>query len=145
MPGKKAVFVIVDDDDKDCAIFKQALLHMAEEVPMSFATVFCIAVKEMEAWLLGDSNAIQTAYAAAKIQQLQGYIPDGEKSTWEFLAEIVYPGGLKRLRREDDAYYPIGRMKCEWASKIGSQLQLSKNNSPSFRYFMKKLDQICIT
>lgn len=61
--------------------------------------VFCIAVKEMEAWLLGDREAIQKAYPDAKMQYIKKYRQDEICDTWEVLAEMVYPHGLANLRK----------------------------------------------
>ncbi len=38
--------------------------------------VFCIAVKEMEAWLLGDREAIQKAYPMQRRQYIKKYRQD---------------------------------------------------------------------
>ena len=73
MPGKKAIFVILDSDDEDCAKLKHNFMHMYQELGISIQVVFCIANEEMEAWLLGDSDALVTAYPMSKRQLLQNF------------------------------------------------------------------------
>lgn len=140
MPGKKAIFVIMDSDDEDCTKMKHSLVQMYQELGLSIQVFFCIAIEEMEAWLLGDSEAVITAYPAAKRQLLQKYVQDSVIGTWEYLADIVYKGGLQALRRNASSYYEIGMFKCECARKIGEFLDIRRNASPSFNYFIGKLD-----
>lgn len=97
----------------------------------------------MEAWLLGDSEALLTAYPMAKRQLLQKYIQDSIIGTWEYLADIVYKGGLQTLKKNASSYYEIGKFKCECAKNIGALLDIRNNASPSFNFFIEKLDTFC--
>lgn len=140
MPGRKAIFVILDSDDEDCAKMKSSLIRMYQELEVSIHVFFCIAIEEIEAWLLGDSEALLMAYPAAKRQLLQKYVPDSIIGTWEYLADVVYKGGLQALKRNASSYYEKGMFKCECARNIGALLDIRKNVSPSFNYFIEKLD-----
>lgn len=59
---KVALFVVLDNDTRDTQIFREELEQVAIRENIVMDHVFCIAVEEMEAWLLGDRNAIQSAY-----------------------------------------------------------------------------------
>lgn len=140
MPGRKAIFVILDSDDEDCVNIKCSLVQMYRKLGISTQVFFCIAIEEIEAWLLGDGEALVTAYPMAKRQLLQKYIPDSIIGTWEYLADIVYKGGFQKLKRDASSYFEIGLFKCECARNIGALLDIGKNVSPSFKYFIGKLD-----
>lgn len=143
MPYKTAIFVILDCDDEDCVELKKSLVKMYNQLEIDTNVVFCIAIEEMEAWLLGDKEAVQRAFPSAKQQLLQKYVPDSIVGTWEKLADIVYKGGVRELRKNATSYYEIGLFKCECAKKIGMELDIRKNESPSFNYFVGKLDEFC--
>ena len=134
------IVVVLDNDKRDYHEFKGQLEQVAQVSVMLTDYVFCIAVKEMEAWLLGDEGAILKAYPSARRKYLQNYEQDGICDTWQVLADMVYPKGLKELKKKSGtAYTEIGRAKCEWADKIGCLLDLEHNNSPSFCKFIHEL------
>ena len=60
------VVVVVDLDDKNCAEFKQELINIAKQCNPPPNVLFRIAIEEMEAWLLGDLDAVRHAYPNAK-------------------------------------------------------------------------------
>jgi hypothetical protein len=88
----------------------------------------------MEAWLLGDPDAIVAAYPRAKRQVISAYCQDSVCGTWEVLADAVYPGGAKKLKEQ--GHQAIGLEKYRWAEQIGPHLDLDANQSPSFRKFV---------
>ena len=135
-----AIIIVLDNDKRDCKMFQQQLNQIAIDVKMVTDYVFCIAIKEMEAWLLGDSEAIFKAYPEARRKYLKDYVQDGIVETWEVLANMIYPGGLtKLLKVSKNSYNETGMSKCEWADKIGHQLVLENNSSPSFQEFIVAL------
>jgi hypothetical protein len=128
-----AVVVIVDLDDKDCLAFKQELLDILSACNPQPTTLFRIAIEEGEAWLLGDHNAVKTAYPRAKDQVLNAYVQDSICGTWEKLADAVYPGGSQKLKQS--GWPHTGRAKCEWAKNIAPHLDVENNRSKSFQIF----------
>lgn len=90
-----AIIVVLDNDQRDVEKFRQDLEQVAKESLMFTDPVFCIAVKEMEAWLLGDEEAIEKAYPMIKKKYLKTYEQDGICDTWEVLAiwyiRVDYP------------------------------------------------------
>lgn len=138
--GEGAIFIVLDNDKRDKAEFLNQLKSVSVDNEIVSDHVFCIAVKEIEAWLLGDIQAIGKAYPSVKKSVQKRYIQDGICDTWEVLADMVYPGGLVRLRKKAaGGYQEIGKTKAEWADKIGSALNLDRNRSPSFNYFLSEL------
>ena len=128
-----AVVVVVDLDDKDCLLFKQEMLDILDDCNPQPATLFRIAIEESEAWLLGDHNAVKSAYPRAKEQVLNAYVQDSICGTWEKLADAVYPGGSQKL--EQLGWPHTGQAKCEWANSIAPHLDVESNQSKSLRLF----------
>lgn len=141
------IFVVLDNDTRDTEKFLAELNRVAQQNMITVDHVFCVAVEEIEAWLLGDEVAILAAYPRAKVQPLHTYIQDSICGTWEVLADVIYPGGVTKLKKECQTYLEIGECKSEWAQKIGSHMNMEHNNSPSFNYFMteinKRLSIVC--
>lgn len=137
-----ALIVVLDNDKRDIHQFRQELENMAASNMIMCDYVFCVAIKEMEAWLLGDTDAIRTAYPNAKMQYIKKYKQDAICDTWEILADMVYPRGLAELRKKsENTYTEIGKAKCEWADRIGQCLHLHGNNSPSYQFFIGELEK----
>lgn len=134
-----AVFVIVDNDDNDPATFRKQLEQVAKEKCITIDHVFCLAIEEMEAWLLGDETALFAAYPTARRTVYRSYIQDSICGTWEKLADVVYPGGQKQLKKDNPSYAGIGKAKIEWATNIGNGMDLNRNASPSFNCFINEV------
>lgn len=132
-----AVIVVVDNDNRDTNAFRAEMEAVAQKKNVTIDHVFCIAIEEIEAWLLGDIEAVKAAYPHAKMDVIRGYQQDSICGTWEKLAEAVYKGGLKKLKKQGS--FEIGKMKCEWAEKIGAKMVIDKNESPSFQFFVSEI------
>lgn len=130
------VVIVLDNDKNNTEEFQATLESVAQVNNITVDHVFCIAVEEVEAWLLGDRAALITAYPFAKLQVLNSYVQDSICGTWEVLADAVYPGGLVKLKRDCPTYREVGVCKCEWARKIGVHMEPEKNLSPSFQRFL---------
>lgn len=140
---QKAIFVVLDNDDEDYNMLKNQLVDLYNTLNLEVQVYFCIAIEEIEAWLLGDREALFKAYPNAKRQIVQSYMQDSICGTWEILANAVYNGGVTRMKKGATSYYEIGKEKCRWAETIGIHMDIRKNQSPSFNYFISKLDQLC--
>ena len=141
-PDMACVVVVVDADDKDCIAFKQELLHVLHACDPPPRVLFRIAVEESEAWLLGDRQAVLTAYPRARTSVLDDYEQDSVCGTWEVLAAAVLPS---RARRKALQWPESGIAKCRWAETIAPHFDVERNASPSFRAFrdgIRRLAQI---
>lgn len=136
-----AIFVVVDNDTRNTASFLAELNGVAQQNMIAVDYVFCIAVEEVEAWLLGDETAILAAYPSAKLQPLHAYVQDSICGTWEILADVVYPGGSSKMKKDCPTYIEIGKYKNEWAQKIGVHMDIERNNSPSFNDFISEINR----
>lgn len=138
-PGIDAVVVVLDSDRKDCRAFLDELTDLASNSNMP-GTVFRLAIEEIEAWYLGDVEAIKLAYRNPKLSVAKNYVQDGVCGTWELLADVLHPGGHKAVERVG---WPLpGQLKYEWATTIGPHLDLDRNASPSFNKFVAGVRRI---
>lgn len=135
------IVVVLDNDNRDTDAFREELEKVAQQNMITVDHIFCIAVEEVEAWLLGDEAAILAAYPHAKNQALHSYVQDSICGTWEVLANVVYPGGCDKMKKTCQAYGEIGKLKTEWAKNIGQYMDLSSNQSPSFNYFISEISK----
>jgi hypothetical protein len=131
--GIDAVVVVVDNDDRDCKSFLGELQAIRAACNPAPNTLFRLAIEEIEAWFMGDRQAVLSAYPRAKPAVLNGYQQDSICGTWERLADAVHPGGSSAIRK---AGWPLpGQIKHEWANKIGPLMDVDANISPSFVRF----------
>jgi len=132
--GIDAVVVVIDSDNRNCVEFLAELNHVLKNCrPKPANTLFRLAIEEIEAWYLGDRKAIFAAYPKAKANILNTYEQDSVCGTWELLANAVYKGGSSELK--ESGWMRAGDLKHEWAERIGSQMDVSVNDSPSFLKF----------
>jgi hypothetical protein len=139
-PDYDAALIVVCDLDERClSKFRQELLALAERCNSHAKTRFCIAIKEGEAWYLGDKNAIKRAYPGVDDSVFESY-DETTHGTWETLADMVIAGGSKLLKTR--GYPDIGVEKEKWAEAIAPNLNVEENTSPSFQYFRDTLRQL---
>lgn len=131
--GPSAVVVVVDLDRRNCVEFKHELLEVLQNCNPRPTTLFRIAIEEIEAWLLGDQDAVKAAYPRARVAVLDRYEQDGICGTWEVLADAVHRGGSTQIKK--DGWLAAGNAKCEWARNIAPHMDPDRNRSPSFRAF----------
>lgn len=129
-PGIDAVVVVLDSDQRNCVAFLNELKGLVANCRPAPNTMFRLAIEEVEAWYLGDRQALQAAYPRAKADVLGRYVQDSVCNTWELLADAIHPGGSVAIKKTG---WPLpGQIKCEWAEKIGPFLEPDRNVSPSF-------------
>lgn len=139
MGYEACIVIVLDNDNRDKEEFKKQLQGQADLAMISVDHVFCIAVEEMEAWLLGDREALFRAYPEARENKYKEYKQDSICGTWEVLADILYRGGIKEFKKVCPTYREIGKYKAEWAQNIGEFMNLNANISPSFVEFLQEL------
>lgn len=141
-PGIDAVVVVLDTDQRDCKKFLKELKSVAAGCNPAPRTLFRLAIEEMEAWYLGDREALLKAYPRAKRDVLDRYVQDSACGTWELLADAVHAGGVAAIKK---AGWPLpGQIKHEWAEKIGPFMSLNQNASPSFGKFRDGLSWLVL-
>lgn len=139
-PGIDAVVIVIDSDRRDCKDFLRELKALEQKCQPAPTTLFRLAIEEMEAWLLGDRQALLAAYPRAKKDVLSRYRQDSICGTWELLAEAVHPGGYAAIV---SAGWPLpGQIKHEWAERIGPHMDIDGNTSPSFCKFREGLRRL---
>ena len=140
-PNFPTVLIVVCDLDRKCLkTFRQELYSVLNACNPKPETRFCIAIEEGEAWLLGDMPAIKAAYPKAKDYVLNSYQNDSICDTWEHLADAIYPGGSKKLKKR--GWQAVGKEKSTWAEKITPNMKVHKNKSTSFCYFRDKIREL---
>lgn len=141
LKAHQAVVVVVDLDDGDCVEFKRQLLALLDSCSPRPTCLFRFAIEELEAWFLGDRDAVVKAYPKAVVSVLESYAQDSICGTWEFLAEAVYPGGARKLKAMGRSRRPL-EQKQEWAKAIVPLMDVEGNRSPSFRVFRDGLRRL---
>lgn len=122
-------FIIIRDKDSgNCVDIKNRLQTMCREAGREEAVII-IAIHELEAWFLGDLEAIERAYGIAHLaekQKTQLYRnPDNIANASEQIHKICND-----------------RTKIARAEKITKEMSFEKNISPSFNYFIKKISEL---
>ncbi len=140
LDADSAVVVLVDLDTKNCKIFKSCLIEISDLCNPKPKCLFRIAIEELEAWFLGDEQALLEAYPDAKSNVIESYEQDSICGTWELLADAIYPRGANALRMK-------GRLSClaqkrVWAKEIATLMNVETNVSKSFQVFRDGLRQL---
>ncbi len=136
----EVVILVCDLDDKCMKTFREELNNILNACNPMPETRFCFAIEEGEAWFLGDLHAVKAAYPKAKTAVLNSYVKDSICGTWEKLADAVYPGGSSALVAQ--GWQAIGVEKSKWAEAISLHMTVENNQSPSFRYYCRKMQEL---
>lgn len=121
-----AQFVVVrDNDGGDCAQLKERLRQLCQQGGRP-GTLIRIACQELEAWYLGEPEALAEAYGLPKLAKL------AEKAKYRAPDTLLKPSvELKRLVPEFQ--------KLAGARLLGARLAEERNRSPSFQCFVAGL------
>lgn len=129
--------IILMDADRDCKKVKGILEKIVAESGLlskvtapagqSFKVITRLAISELEAWFLGDREAVSAAFPRVHSNHFKGEYQDsdGLLHTCKTLHRILQKGG----------YYPNRYLKVEAAELIAAQLNPARNGSASFHYF----------
>lgn len=141
IPDDFRIMVLVDEDREDCKQLKNKLEQAAlnagfitkSRASGPFMVLNRIAVEELEAWFLGDVEALRAAYPGVSAnlgQQAKYRDPDAiAGGTWEALEKVLQRAG----------YFRGGLGKIELARTLAPYMQATRNRSSSFRCFVAGL------
>jgi len=142
-PPDGRIIVLVDADREDCRQLKARLDSIAREAGFvvrsdagagnAFQVLNRIAVEELEAWFLGDVEALRAAYP-----NLPPKLRRGAKYRD---SDAIRGGTCEALERvlKRAGYYPAGLPKIEVARRMSAQMDPARNRSHSFRVFWDAL------
>lgn len=137
------IVILVDADSDDCTVLKSKLEEVVAEAGLqtcrsaeSVSTaqvVTWIAVEELEAWFIGDPQALCRAYprVPSSYANRSAYRdPDAVRGgTWEALERLIQEAG----------YCREGMGKVENARRIAACMDPQRNRSRSFQGFVRRL------
>lgn len=137
-PGQQElrIVVLLDSDgmtearsqqQEEAAASADLLTYKQAAEGETFYVFNALAVQELEAWFLGDREAIMAAYPKVKAHHFKGIDrePDNPPKPNDVLWRILKEAGL----------FVTGKRKREWAETIAPHLDPDINQSPSFQYF----------
>ena len=146
LPDDWRIVVLIDEDRQDCRELKARMEQAARAAGLAtrgaapatsrIQVVNRIAVEELEAWFLGDADAVRAAYprVPATFERRVAYRePDAIRGgTWEALERL-----LQRAR-----YFAGGLAKIEAATAISRHMDPTRNTSRSFGAFRSALAEL---
>ena len=117
-----------DNDGADCQTLKKKLIGLVPESPRH-SFLIRIVCQELEAWMLGDPDAVAAAYPAAarhpSFRKWTAANPDEMANAGELLAELT--GTRAKILRADS---------------IARHIEPARNRSHSFRIFLSGLSKL---
>ncbi|HCR3201397.1 TPA: DUF4276 family protein [Morganella morganii] len=129
--SERKVIVLLDLDDKNKQQFYSELMTLLNHCENDFPVFFYFAEEELEAWYLGDQNALMAYNPKISFSKLNSYVQDSICDTWKLLLEADDPT-LAKLNNRDRRLLD---KKVYWAKKIPPHMDVNVNLSPSFLEF----------
>jgi len=120
--------VIIDNDNRDCKELKAELLELCRNSGRD-NTLVRIACQELEAWYLGDPEALAIAFRNNKLRHLSRKAP------------FRIPDKIHNPSKQIERLVP-GFQKISGARAIASHIDRVRNSSMSFSIFANSIDQI---
>ena len=135
--GKELILIVaMDSDDNDPQTLRQEIYACAAKFAPDIRSVVGLSTEEIEAWMLGDKNAILDAYPDSRKDVLDSYVQDSVCGTWETLCRAISENAEELI---EIGYPAIGHYKALWAETISRYMLPQKNVSPSFNTFKMAL------
>jgi len=126
-PGVRFV-VLRDNDNEDCIALKNRLIQLCRRANRE-DTLVRIVCQELEAWYLGDTNALADAFDNDSIRNI------GRKTRFR------KPDELSKPSREIKQLIP-GFQKVTGARRMAQTLERDKNISPSFQILISGVEKL---
>jgi hypothetical protein len=137
------IVVLVDRDKDDCENLKARLERIAHDAELftrtspdqngRFQVITRIAIEELEAWFIGDTEALKGAFSGLRGKAFpQSFSNPDNSGTWEHLHRFLKRNGIYKSN------YP----KIEAARKIAPHMDLSRNKSRNFRHFCRGIEAL---
>ncbi len=124
-----ARFIVVrDQDSADCRVVKDRLVDIACEAGRP-DTVVRIACRELEAWILGDLQAVAEAFGAPAIAS--------RSNEAKFRDPDALGNPVEELKRLVPSY-----QKRSGARSVGRLLDPERSTSPSFMSFLRAVRRL---
>lgn len=125
--GNPHFIILRDNDGSDCIKLKQNLTDQASVTGKPFN--IRIVCQELEAWFIGDFNAVEQAYPSSKASNLR------EKSKYK--NPDLVNNASEELKKIVGVNAKVGR-----AEKIAPFLNIQNNTSHSFNVLKTKVEEI---
>ncbi len=126
-PGVRFL-VVRDNDGEDCVALKRRLAALCEDAGRGDSVVR-IACQEIEAWYLGDSDALADAYANEKLRGV------GRRARFRNPDAVQHPSAaLRRLAPEFQ--------KVDGARRMAARLTREGNRSASFHALLNGIEKL---
>lgn len=131
--GKEVILIIaMDSDSNDPQTIRQEIYSCASIYAPDIRSVVGLSTEEIEAWMLGDKDAVCDAYPYCRKDVIDSYVQDSVCGTWEVLCKAICDNAEELI---EIGYPAIGHYKALWAESISRYMLPQKNISPSFNTF----------